>query len=139
LANNAFRPPTLRAARDGARDPLHRTGPADRRFDRPAHRLEEVVDEAKRAVELDRDERQPLEPSGDVADPVFISAANLARVPELHFELVLSWIRGERERLRLRAEAAKEAARTHAEGMRPKLEEAARGRREWVNRNWSPE
>jgi hypothetical protein len=33
-------------------------------------------------------------------------ASNLARVPDAHFELVLAWIRAERERLRLRSEAA---------------------------------
>lgn len=77
-------------------------------------------------------------PSGDVVDPAFLSASNLVRMPEPHFELVVRWIDGERLRLAERAEQAEQGAREVAEAMAPKLAGAAKGRAEWVSRNWSP-
>jgi hypothetical protein len=77
-------------------------------------------------------------PSGDVVDPAFLSASNLIRMPEPDCAAVLEWAAGERLRLAERADAAERSAREIAETMRPKLEEAARGRADWVSRNWSP-
>jgi hypothetical protein len=60
--------------------------------------------------------------NGELADPTYISASNLCRVPDADFELVLAWIRGERERLRLRAAGAEEAGRAAAEAARQDIE-----------------
>ena len=78
-------------------------------------------------------------PSGDVADPTYITAANLARAPQSHVDVILAWIAGERDRLRLRAEAAELSARKVADELRPTLELQAAGRRKWVSENWSSE
>jgi hypothetical protein len=78
-------------------------------------------------------------PSGDVLDPTYISASNLCRLPASHFEIVLRFINGERERLRLHAEAAEASARRIAEEMQPTLEQQAARQRAWVGRNWMSE
>jgi hypothetical protein len=75
-------------------------------------------------------------PSGDIADPTYVTASNLARAPQSHVDVVLAWIAGERERLRLRAEAAEAVGREVAAALKPTLEAQAEGRRKWVSKNF---
>jgi hypothetical protein len=51
-------------------------------------------------------------PNGEVANPVFISASNMARQGQAEFEATLGWIEGERER-RARRLAEHEASIDH--------------------------
>jgi len=96
------------------------------------------ADEPVETVRLAGGNRGLRMPNGDVLDPTFATASNLCRMPESHFQIVLRWIDAERERLRLHAEQAERVGREVAEAMRPELEEQARGRADWVSRNWSP-